>query len=184
MAYLKENNLEDNTIVIYTSDQGFYLGEHGWFDKRWMYEESFRTPLIVKWPGVTNKKSTTSMMVQNLDFAETILEMAGLPIPADMQGKSFASLLKGKQKTALHDALYYHFYENLEHKVAKHVGVRTDRYKLIYFYEKNDWEMYDLLKDQHEMNNIYSNPAYRKVQANMKKKLQDLKLRYKDPVKL
>jgi arylsulfatase A-like enzyme len=181
MDYLKENGLDKNTIIIYTSDQGFFLGEHGWFDKRWMYEESFRTPLIVKWPGVTQKKVSTNMMVQNLDFAETILDMAGLPIPTDMQGKSFVPLLKGKQTGNLHDALYYHFYENQEHKVAKHIGVRTDRYKLIYFYENKEWELYDLEKDEAEMNNLYDNPAYAKVQAMMKEKLKEVKERYRDP---
>ncbi|MCU7548837.1 sulfatase [Chitinophagaceae bacterium LB-8] len=180
MDYLKANGLDQNTIIIYTSDQGFYLGEHGWFDKRFMYEESFRTPLIVKWPGVTNKKVTTSSMVQNLDFAETILDMAGLPIPADMQGKSFVPLLKGKQKGNVHDALYYHFYENQEHKVAKHIGVRTDRYKLIYFYENNEWELYDLQKDKGEMNNVYNDPSYSKVKTMMQKKLEELRKQYKD----
>ncbi|SMO76795.1 sulfatase family protein [Solitalea koreensis] len=180
MDYLKANGLDKNTIIIYTSDQGFYLGEHGWFDKRFMYEESFRTPLIVKWPGVTHK-STTNTMVQNLDFAETILDMAGLPIPSDMQGKSFTSVLKG-QKGNIHDALYYHFYENQEHKVAKHVGARTDRYKIIWFYENNEWELYDLKKDQHEMNNVYDKPSYKKVQKMMKEKLQDLMAQYKDQV--
>lgn len=182
MEYLKANGLDKNTIIIYTSDQGFFLGEHGWFDKRWMYEESFRTPLIVKWPGVTNKKTVTESMVQNVDFAETILDMAGLPIPADMQGKSFAPLLKGKQKGNVHDALYYHFYENQEHKVAKHIGVRTDRYKLIYFYEKKEWELYDLQKDKSEMHNVYNDPAYSKVQVQMKQKLLELKKQYNDPV--
>ena len=179
--YLKANGLDKNTIIIYTSDQGFYLGEHGWFDKRWMYEESFRTPLIIKWPGVTNKKMTTASMVQNLDFAETLLDMAGLPIPSDMQGKSIVPVLKGKQKGDLHDALYYHFYENIEHKVAKHIGVRTDRYKLIYFYENKEWELYDLQKDKNEMRNLYNDPAYRKVVEMMKKKLIQLKEEYKDP---
>jgi arylsulfatase A-like enzyme len=182
MEYLKANGLDKNTIIIYTSDQGFFLGEHGWFDKRWMYEESFRTPLIVKWPGVTNKKVVTESMVQNVDFAETILDMAGLPIPADMQGKSFAPLLKGKQKGNVHDALYYHFYENQEHRVAKHIGVRTDRYKLIYFYEKNEWELYDLQKDKSEMHNVYNDPGYNKVQEQMKQKLLELKKQYNDPV--
>jgi arylsulfatase A-like enzyme len=184
MAYLKENNLEDNTIVIYTSDQGFYLGEHGWFDKRFMYEESFRTPLIVKWPGVTNKKATTSMMVQNLDFAQTILDMAGLTIPADMQGKSFAALLRGIQKGPVHDALYYHFYEDVEHKVAKHIGVRTDRYKLICFYENNEWELYDLVKDKSEMNNVYNDPQYSQVKEMMYKKLLQVKKQYRDTVEI
>lgn len=180
MDYLKSKGLDKNTIIIYTSDQGFYLGEHGWFDKRFMYEESFRTPLIIKWPGVTKQKSTSSMMVQNLDFAETILDMAGLPVPADMQGKSFVPILKGTQKASLHDALYYHFYENLEHKVAKHIGVRTDRYKLIYFYENNEWELYDLEKDPREMKNLYGNPSYKTVAEMMKNQLQKAQNQYKD----
>ena len=180
MEYLKANGLDKNTIIIYTSDQGFYLGEHGWFDKRFMYEESFRTPLIISWPGVT-KKSVTNSMVQNLDFAETILDMAGLPIPSDMQGKSIVPVLNGKQKGDLHDALYYHFYENLEHKVAKHIGVRTGRYKLIYFYENKEWELFDLEKDKKEMNNVYGQPAYKMVQDMMIKKLKELKEQYKDP---
>jgi arylsulfatase A-like enzyme len=184
MEYLKANGLDKNTIIIYTSDQGFYLGEHGWFDKRWMYEESFRTPLIISWPGVTNKPAATNSMVQNLDFAETILDMAGLPIPADMQGKSMVPVLKGKQKGNLHDALYYRFYENQEHKVAKHIGVRTDRYKLICFYENKEWELYDLEKDQKEMNNVYGQPAYQKVQDMMMQKLKELKDQYKDPVEI
>ncbi len=181
MGYLKKKGLDKNTIVIYTSDQGFYLGEHGWFDKRFMYEESFRTPLIIKWPGVTKGRMVTNKMVQNLDFAETILEMAGMPVPADMQGKSFVPLLKGSKKGNIHDALYYHFYENQEHKVAKHIGVRTDRYKLIYFYENNEWELYDLEKDQSEMHNLFGDPAYHKVQAMMMETLKGLKQQYRDP---
>ena len=182
MDYLKANGLDKNTIIIYTSDQGFFLGEHGWFDKRWMYEESFRTPLIVSWPGVTKTKMTTSSMVQNLDFAETFLDMAGLPIPADMQGKSIVPVLKGKLKGDLHDALYYHFYENLEHKVARQIGVKTDRYKLIYFYENNEWELYDLQKDRHEMHNVYNDASYSKVRSMMKEKLIALKKQYRDPI--
>ena len=180
MDYLKQNGLEENTIIIYTSDQGFYLGEHGWFDKRWMYEESFRTPLIVKWPGVTNKKSISSQMVMNLDFSETILDMAGVKIPADMQGKSFAPVLKGKHKGSFRDAVYYHFYENEEHKVAKHIGVRTERYKLIWFYENNEWELYDLEKDRNEMKNVYNDPTYKDVVKSMKEKLKQLKDKYHD----
>jgi arylsulfatase A-like enzyme len=123
----------------------------------------------------------TNSMVQNLDFAETILDMAGLPIPGDMQGKSFVPVLKGTQKGNVHDALYYHFYENQEHKVAKHIGIRTDRYKLIYFYENNEWELYDLEKDKQEMNNLYGKREYAKVQASMKEQLVRLKKEYKDP---
>jgi arylsulfatase A-like enzyme len=182
MKYLKEHDLEKNTIVIYTSDQGFYLGEHGWFDKRWMYEESFRTPLLIKWPGVTKGRMVSNSMVQNLDFAETILDMAGLPVPADMQGKSIAPVLKGKLKGDLHDVLYYHFYENQEHKVAKHIGVRTNRYKLIYFYENKAYELYDLEKDPKEMHNRYNDPAYQKIRNEMMLKLKETKQAYNDPL--
>jgi len=181
MAYLQEKGLDRNTIVIYTSDQGFYLGEHGWFDKRFMYEESFRTPLIVRWPGVTEKKMSTSSLVQNLDLAETILDMAGLPIPADMQGKSMVPVLKGTQTGNLHDALYYHFYENKEHAVAKHIGVRTDRYKLIYFYELDDWELYDLEKDPSEMRSLTGLKEYSKIFDMMQHRLKEQVEKYKDP---
>jgi arylsulfatase A-like enzyme len=177
MDYLKANGLDKNTIVIYTSDQGFYLGEHGWFDKRWMYEESFRTPLIVKGPGVVKGRETKAM-VQNLDFAQTLLDLAGLPQPADMQGKSFVPVLKGKKGG--HDALYYHFYENQEHRVAKHVGIRTARYKLIWFYENNDWELYDLETDKLEMNNLYGKPEYAGLTAELKEQLTQLQQQYRD----
>ena len=179
MDYLKANGLDKNTIVVYTSDQGFYLGEHGWFDKRWMYEESFRTPLIVKGPGI-KKGIQTSSMVQNLDFAETLLELAGLPVPTDMQGKSFVPVLKGKKGG--HDALYYHFYENQEHRVAKHVGVRTARYKLIWFYELNEWELYDLDTDPKEMNNLYGKAGYADVESMLKSTLTQLQKTYKDKI--
>ena len=179
MDYLKANGLDKNTIVIYTSDQGFYLGEHGWFDKRWMYEESFRTPLIVKGPGIVKGKETNAM-VQNLDFAETLLDLAGLPIPSDMQGKSFVPVLKGKKGG--HDALYYHFYENQEHRVAKHIGVRTSRYKLLWFYELNEWELYDLETDKNEMNNIYGKKEFAEIEKMMKAQLKNLQQQYKDPL--
>ncbi|WP_106528814.1 sulfatase family protein [Chitinophaga niastensis] len=180
MTYLKENGLDKNTIIIYTSDQGFYLGEHGWFDKRFMYEESLRTPLIVSWPGVTNTTQVSEDMVMNLDYAETILDMTGTKIPASMQGKSFVPVLKGQQKGVFRDAIYYHYYEVGVHNVAKHVGVRTNRYKLIYFYENKEWEFYDLEKDKQEVNNSYSNPAYKKEIALLKKRLVELKKQYKD----
>ena len=179
MSYLKEKGLDKNTIVIYTSDQGFYLGEHGWFDKRFMYEESFRTPLIVKWPGAVKNNSVTDKMVLNLDYAETILDMAGVKIPSDMQGKSFVPVLK-QQAGIFRDALYYHYYETTTHHVAKHIGVRTQNYKLIYFYEKGEWELYDLVKDKSEMNNVYNKPAYSKIQEMLKKRLKELKEQYKD----
>jgi arylsulfatase A-like enzyme len=181
MEYLKDKGLDRNTIVIYTSDQGFYLGEHGWFDKRFMYEESFRTPLIVRWPGVTDRGLKSASMVQNIDMAETLLEMAGLSIPSDMQGRSMVPVLTGKQKGNLHDGLYYHFYENQEHRVAKHFGIRTDRYKLIYFYELGEWEMYDLKKDPSEMRNLAGDPSQLRVLTRLRKDLSELVESYDDP---
>lgn len=177
MEYLKAKGLDKNTIIVYTSDQGFFLGEHGWFDKRWMYEESFRTPLIVKGPGIVKGRQTHSL-VQNLDFAQTLLDLAGLPQPADMQGKSFAPVLKGKKGG--HDALYYHFYENQEHRVARHIGIRTDRYKLIWFYDHNEWELYDLQTDASEMKNLYGKPEYAELQKRLTQQLQDLRQQYRD----
>ncbi len=180
MDYLKKHGLDQNTIVIYTSDQGFYLGEHGWFDKRFMYEESFRTPLIVRWPGVTDGGKKSASLVQNIDMAETLLDMAGLSIPADMQGKSMVPVIKGKKRGNLHDGLYYHFYENQEHRVAKHFGIRTDRYKLIYFYELGEWELYDLSRDPSEMKNVSDLASYAGVRKRLKAELQKLVEQYDD----
>lgn len=181
MEYLKKQGLVQNTIVIYTSDQGFYLGEHGWFDKRFMYEESFRTPLVIRWPGVTDAGRKSASLVQNIDMAETLLDMAGLPIPSDMQGRSMVPILTGKQRGNLHDGLYYHFYENQEHRVAKHFGIRTDRYKLIYFYELGEWELYDLTKDPSEMSNLYDRSSYAGVRKRLRASLQGLVDQYDDP---
>lgn len=181
MDHLKKQGLDRNTIVIYTSDQGFYLGEHGWFDKRFMYEESFRTPLIIRWPGVTDGGRTSASLVQNIDMAETLLDMAGLSIPSDMQGKSMVPVLRGKQKGNLHDGLYYHFYENQEHKVAKHFGIRSDRYKLIYFYELGEWELYDLDRDPSEMRNFFGASGYARVQKKLRADLLTLINEYDDP---
>ena len=180
MDYLRMKGLDSNTIVVYTSDQGFFLGEHGWYDKRFMYEESFRTPLIVRWPGVTKGAMQTNSMVQNLDMAQTLLEMAGLPSPRDMQGKSMVPVLKGDIRGDLHDALYYHFYENGEHNVAKHLGIRTDRYKLIYFYELGEWELYDLVTDPSEMRNLYGQPPYKALSEDLKRRLSKLTEQYGD----
>lgn len=173
MDYLKEKGLDKNTIVIYTSDQGFYLGEHGWFDKRFMYEESFRTPLIVRWPDVIKPGSVSNDMVMNLDIAETLLDAAQVKVPAEMQGKSMLPVWKGKTPDDWRKYVYYHYYESGgEHNVAKHIGVRSDRYKLIYYYENEDWELYDLQKDAHELNNVYNDPAYQKIQDSLKNELQ------------
>jgi arylsulfatase A-like enzyme len=180
--WLKENNLDENTIVIYTSDQGFYLGEHGWFDKRFMYEESFRTPLVIRWPAVIKPGSVNNKLVMNLDIPETLLEAAHVKIPADMQGKRMLPLLDGKD-TTLRKYVYYHYFEDGgEHNVAKHVGVRSDRYKLIYFYGNNEWELYDLKNDPSELHNIYNDSSHKKIQNVLKDELQKQMKKYKDSI--
>ena len=181
-AYLKENGLDKNTIIVYSSDQGFYLGEHGWFDKRFMYDESFRTPLIVKWPGITKGGSINSDLVSNLDFASTFLEMAGVSIPDEVQGESLVPLLKGKTPTDWRKSVYYHYYEYPGwHMVHRHEGVYDGRYKLINFYELKEWELYDLEKDPNEMNNEIENSEYAAVVQEMKVELQRLRSQYNVP---
>lgn len=183
MDYLKEKDLDKNTIVIYSSDQGFYLGEHGWFDKRFMYEQSFRTPLIVRWPDVIKPGSVNNDLVMNLDIGETLLDAAHVKIPADMQGKSMLPIWEGKTPNDWRKYVYYHYYESGgEHNVAKHIGVRSDRYKLIYYYENNDWELYDLQKDPSELNNVYGNPAYKEIQDSLKNELQIQMKKFKDNI--
>ncbi|WP_300598620.1 sulfatase [Niabella sp.] len=181
LDFLKANGLDENTIVIYTSDQGFYLGEHGWFDKRFMYEESLRTPLLIRYPSEIPQGKRSPSLVQNLDFAPTILDYAGVPVPKDMQGRSFRKLLNGKD-TSWRDAIYYTYYEYPSiHMVKRHYGVRTNRYKLIHFYyDVNEWELYDLEKDPHEMKNVYNDPAYAGIRKNLHKKLEQLRKQYKD----
>lgn len=182
LDYLDDKKLSENTIVVYTSDQGFYLGEHGWFDKRFMYNESFRTPLLIKWPNKIAPGTTEDEMVQNLDFAQTFLEIAGVKAPNDMQGKSLVPLLLGKKEKWDRDAIYYHYYEYpAEHAVKRHYGIATKKYKLIHFYYDIDaWELYDREKDPNELHNIYDDPAYKDIAVMMKNKLQELRVKYKD----
>ncbi|MEM9143871.1 MAG: sulfatase/phosphatase domain-containing protein, partial [Bacteroidota bacterium] len=182
LDYLKRNGLEENTLVVYTSDQGFYLGEHGWFDKRFMYEESFRTPILMRFPKKIKAGTVVDQMVQNLDFAPTFLDLAQVPIPKDMQGESLVPLMGGEAPKDWRDAIYYTYYEYpSEHNVNRHYGVRTDRYKLIHFYyEVDQWELYDLEKDPQEMHNVYGNPEYGDIQEQMHKKLEEVRLKYKD----
>ncbi|QNE41960.1 sulfatase (plasmid) [Hymenobacter sp. NBH84] len=180
LSYLDNHQLKDNTIVIYLSDQGFYLGEHGWFDKRWMYEESFRTPMVMRYPGVVRPGTVSDAFVLNLDIAPTMLQAAGLPVPPDMQGESMLPLLTGA-KAKGRDAMYYHYYENGEHAVSPQFGVRTRRYKLIRFYKRvNDWELYDLQKDPQEMRNLYGQKGYEKITTDLKKQLSSLIDKYED----
>jgi arylsulfatase A-like enzyme len=161
LDYLDDSGLAKNTIVIYSSDQGFYLGDHGWFDKRFMYEESFRMPLMVRWPGVTKPGTINTDLVSNLDFAETFLDIAGAKVPADMQGHSLVPLLKGVTPSDWRKSLYYHYYEYPgAHMVRRHFGVRTARHKLIHFYNAQEWELFDLQKDPREMKSVYDDPKY------------------------
>lgn len=181
LSFLKENGLDENTIVVYTSDQGFYLGEHGWFDKRFMYEESMRTPLIIRYPKEIKAGQRLDYLVQNLDFAPTLLDYAGVKVPADMQGESFRNLMNGKQNT-WRDVVYYSYYGYPDiHMVKRHYGIRTNRYKLIHFYyDINEWELYDLEKDPEEMKNVYNDPSYAKVKKMLTKKLAKVRRYYKD----
>lgn len=181
LNYLEEAGLTENTIVVYTSDQGFYLGEHGWFDKRFMYEESFKTPLLMRYPKEIKPGTKIEKLVQNLDFAPTFLDYAGIAIPADMQGESFRKLVSG-ETSEWRDAVYYTYYEYPSvHMVKRHYGVATERYKLIHFYyDIDEWEMYDLQTDPSEMHSVYNDPAYADVQKMMHEKLTELRLKYGD----
>ena len=180
LDYLEENGLSENTLVVYTSDQGFYLGEHGWFDKRWMYEESFKMPFVIKNPKTIKPGTTSDAMVMNVDFAPTLLDMAGLEIPSEMQGKSFKGVFGGELKNE-RKSVYYHYYEwPIWHKVQPHYGVRTDRYKLMHFYYSMDeWELYDLEADPNEINNIYAEASPELIES-LKKELEALRKEYKD----
>lgn len=181
LDYLKENGLEDNTIIIYTTDQGFYLGEKGWFDKRYMYEQSLAMPLLVKYPGHIKPGSEVIALTQNLDFAETFLDYAGVEIPKDMQGKSLKPLLEDTMEDAdFREAVYYHYYDYPAfHMVKKQYGVRTNRYKLIHFYDDIDtWELYDLEQDPKEIHNQIDNPEYDEIEAGLREKLAQLEEQY------
>ena len=182
LDYLEANNLMENTIIVYTSDQGFYLGEHGWFDKRFIYDESFKTPLLVAWPGKTKAGSRSDELVQNLDFAQTFLDAAGVKAPADMQGESLVPLLKGQKGKWNRDAVYYHYYEYpAKHMVNRHYSIVTKDYKLIhYYYVEEQWELIDRKKDPKELKNVYNDPAYAKLKKELHTKLDQLRIKYKD----
>jgi arylsulfatase A-like enzyme len=187
LKYLDDKGLSENTIVMYSSDQGFYLGEHGWFDKRFMYEESFSTPLLVRWPGVIKPGSVNSDMCQNIDFAQTFLDLAGAPDPGDMQGHSLVPLFRGEKPSHGRNSLYYHYYEYpAVHSVRKHEGVAESRFKLIRFYGQDvpngeEWEFFDLQNDPGEMKNAYANPEYAEKIKAMKADLKGLREHYKVP---
>ena len=185
LDYLKEQGLLDNTLVVYTSDQGFYMGEHGWFDKRFMYEESMHTPLIMRLPKGFDRRGDISELVQNIDYAPTFLDLAGVEIPEDIHGVSLLPLLKGEKPANWRKGLYYHFYEYpAEHMVKRHYGIRTERYKLIHFYNDIDqWELYDLESDPNELNNLYGQKEYEPIVAELKQEMLKLQEQYNDPVR-
>lgn len=184
LDYLDENGLSEDTIVIYTSDQGFYLGEHGWYDKRFMYEESLGMPLVMRYPAEIKAGQVSEEMVMNLDFAPTFLDYAEVQTPSEMQGKSMRSLLGNQKNEAWRDEIYYHYYEYPHgwHDVQMHYGIRTERYKLIRFYNIDKWELYDLKNDPHEMNNIYDDPGLQEIKSDLKKRLKGLQQKYGDKV--
>ena len=186
LDYLEANGLKENTLIVYTSDQGFYLGEHGWFDKRFIYDESFKTPLLMSWPGVIKPGSTSDEMVQNLDFAQTFLEAAGVQAPNDMQGESLMPILKGDTAQWNREAVYYHYYEYpAEHAVKRHYGIVNKDYKLVHFYyDVDEWELYDRKKDPQELNNVINDPAYAEIVEDLKQKLAELRVKYQDSKEL
>lgn len=182
---LEKEGLLENTVVVYDSDQGFYMGEHGWFDKRFMYEESMRTPLIMRLPKGFERRGDIPQLVQNMDYAPTFLDLAGLPIPQDMQGVSLLPLLKGENPADWRKSLYYHYYEYpAEHSVCRHYGVRTERYKLMHFYKDIDsWELFDLQEDPTEMHNLYGQPGTTEITQKLKAELERLQIQYDDPIR-
>jgi arylsulfatase A-like enzyme len=184
LKYLDDEGLADNTLVIYTSDQGFYLGEHGWFDKRWIFEESARTPLLVRWPGVIKPGGQSASLVSNLDFAETFLDVAGVPVPSEMQGRSLLPLLQGETPADWRKSFYYEYYEYpVPHHVRPHYGVITDRYKLVRFYtpDVDYWELFDRSKDPLELRNVAELPEYRPVVEELKREVSRLRAELKVP---
>ena len=163
-------------MVSYCSDQGWYLGEHGWYDKRWMYEPSLKTPLLIRWPGVVEPGSVSQAIVSNLDLAQTFLEAAGVEQPEDMQGRSLLPLLRGGAPKDWRKSFYYHDYEYPGwHSVRRHYGVRTQHHKLIYFYNLDEYELYDLQADPNEMHSVYDDPAYADTRAELHAELRPLR---------
>ncbi|MEN8126444.1 MAG: sulfatase [Planctomycetota bacterium] len=181
LDYLDKTGLAKNTLVIYSSDQGFYLGEHGWYDKRWMYEESFRMPFIARWPAVIKPGKRTDKLVQNIDFGSTFLDAAEAEIPQEIQGVSLMPILQGQSPSDWRKSLYYHYYEIGVHHVPQHYGVRTDRHKLIHYPVSDEWELFDLIKDPQEIKSVYGDPAYQTTRADLHKELKRLRQQYQVP---
>jgi arylsulfatase A-like enzyme len=181
LDYLDQAGLTENTIVIYTSDQGFFLGDHDWFDKRFMYEESLRMPFLIRYPKKIKPGTVNQDMILNVDFAPTWLDYAGLPIPSEIQGRSFRPLLEGKHPRDWRKTMYYRYYHYpQDHRVQQHYGVRNDRYKLIYYHRINQWELFDLKKDPHELNNVYADPSYAGTIKELKREMESLRKELND----
>ncbi|MGE3408803.1 MAG: sulfatase [Pirellulales bacterium] len=183
LEFLEAEGLAENTVVVCSSDQGFYLGEHGWFDKRWIFEESLRSPLVVRWPGVTKPGSVNGNIVSLLDFAATFLDLAGVETPADMQGRSLVPLCRGQVPADWRKSLYYHYYEfPVPHRVRPHYGVITDRFKLVHYYKPDldDWELLDRTNDPLEVRNFYSDPAYAQTVKELHVELDRLRAEVKE----
>ena len=177
LDHLEQKGILDQTLVVYTSDQGFFLGEHGWYDKRFIYEESMGMPLVMRWPEKISQGAVNNNLVLNLDMAPTLLEIAGISVPSDMQGRSFTQLFDKEYSQDWRKSVYYHYYEYPHgwHKTKRHNGVRTDRYKLIHFYNDiDDWELYDLEEDPYEVNNLYQDPDYQSLTDSLKSELARL----------
>jgi arylsulfatase A-like enzyme len=194
LDYVDAEGIAPNTIVVYTSDQGFFLGDHGYFDKRFMYEESLRMPLLIRYPKAVKPGTVNGDMVLNLDFPETFLDFAGGKATPDMQGRSFRKILQGKTPGDWRQSMYYRYWMHLaDHGVPAHYGVRTKQWKLIYYYGKAlgssgaidrdtdpEWELYDMVRDPHEMNNLYADPGHEKVVRELKAELAKLRKQYRD----
>lgn len=180
LQYLDDHNLAENTLVVYSSDQGFYLGEHGWYDKRWMFEESFRMPFVARWPGKIKPGHRPAQLIQNIDYAPTFLEVAGEKIPEEIQGDSLVPLMKGT-KSEWRNSLYYAYYEFGEHRVPQHFGVRTDRHKLIFFPKTDEWNLFDLKTDPNELNSVHDDPDYREVRADLEREFHRLRKQFDAP---
>ncbi len=181
LDYLDKTGLSQNTVVIYASDQGFYLGEHGWFDKRFIYEESLKTPFLIRYPGVIQPGTKVHQVVSNVDWAPTLLNITQTKLPKELEGRSFLPVLTDKN-AAWKNESYYHYYEFPQpHHVSPHFGIRTEQYSFARFYGPKDfWELYDIKKDPHNLNNLYGKPAYRAVIEKLKKALQNQIIQLKD----
>ena len=180
LTWLEDNNLEEDTIVIYSSDQSYFIGEHGWAEKRWMYEEALKMPFVIRWPGKIKPGSKLQAMIQNMDYGPTFIDAAGGTVPARMQGKSLLPIFSG-EKDKVRDAIYYHYYHHGAHNVPRHEGIRTERYKLINFYTDKSFELYDLKNDPNEVNSVANNPEYAEIKKKLLKQLKEQRKEFNVP---